>query len=125
MNANLAESLVPVNADIGTVDVVIVTEDDPHVNEIGVKGSGEIGIVGAAAAIANAVFHATGKRNPPGAGFKLGSQSRNLQPEHRQERADRCRLGNENELARNHGKLFLEARLDVEHVLIGRHVHEC
>ena len=37
-------------------------EDDPHVNEIGVKGIGEIGIVGAAAAIANAVYHATGKR---------------------------------------------------------------
>jgi CO/xanthine dehydrogenase Mo-binding subunit len=47
MNANLAEYLVPVNADIGTVDVVIVPEDDPHVNEIGVKGIGEIGIVGA------------------------------------------------------------------------------
>jgi xanthine dehydrogenase YagR molybdenum-binding subunit len=39
-----------------------VPEDDPHVNEIGVKGIGEIGIVGAAAAIANAVYHATGKR---------------------------------------------------------------
>jgi xanthine dehydrogenase YagR molybdenum-binding subunit len=62
MNANLAEYLVPVNADIGAVDVVIVAEDDPHVNEIGVKGIGEIGIVGAAAAIGNAVFHATGKR---------------------------------------------------------------
>jgi xanthine dehydrogenase YagR molybdenum-binding subunit len=62
MNANLAEYLVPVNADIGAVDVVIVPEDDRHVNEIGVKGIGEIGIVGAAAAIANAVYHATGKR---------------------------------------------------------------
>jgi xanthine dehydrogenase YagR molybdenum-binding subunit len=62
MNANLAEYLVPVNADIGAVEVVIVPEDDPYVNEIGVKGIGEIGIVGAAAAIANAVFHATGKR---------------------------------------------------------------
>jgi xanthine dehydrogenase YagR molybdenum-binding subunit len=41
-----------VNADIGTVDVVLVAEDDPHVNEIGVTGIGEIGIVGAAAAIA-------------------------------------------------------------------------
>jgi xanthine dehydrogenase YagR molybdenum-binding subunit len=40
----------------------IVAEDDPHVNEIGVKGIGEIGIVGAAAAIANALYHATGAR---------------------------------------------------------------
>ncbi|MGD0476232.1 MAG: xanthine dehydrogenase family protein molybdopterin-binding subunit [Candidatus Velthaea sp.] len=62
MTANLAEYLVPVNADIGAVDVVLVPEDDPHVNEIGVKGIGEIGIVGAAAAIANAVYHATGTR---------------------------------------------------------------
>jgi xanthine dehydrogenase YagR molybdenum-binding subunit len=62
MNANLAEYLVPVNADIADIDVVIIPEDDPHVNEIGVKGIGEIGIVGAAAAIANAVFHATGTR---------------------------------------------------------------
>ena len=62
MNANLSEYLLPVNADIGAVDIVIVPEDDPHVNEVGVKGIGEIGIVGAAAAIANAVFHATGKR---------------------------------------------------------------
>lgn len=62
MNANLSEYLVPVNADIAALDVILVPEDDPHVNEIGVKGIGEIGIVGAAAAIANAVYHATGKR---------------------------------------------------------------
>jgi xanthine dehydrogenase YagR molybdenum-binding subunit len=62
MNANLGEYLVPVNADVPMVESIIVPEDDPHVNEIGVKGIGEIGIVGAAAAIANAVFHATGKR---------------------------------------------------------------
>ena len=62
MNANLGEYLVPVHADMGTMDAVIVEEDDPHVNPIGVKGIGEIGIVGAAAAIANAVYHATGKR---------------------------------------------------------------
>jgi xanthine dehydrogenase YagR molybdenum-binding subunit len=62
MNANLSEYLVPVNPDIAAVDVIMVPEDDPYVNEIGVKGIGEIGIVGAAAAIANAVFHATGKR---------------------------------------------------------------
>jgi xanthine dehydrogenase YagR molybdenum-binding subunit len=62
MNANLAEYLVPVNPDIGDVEIIMIPEDDPHVNEIGVKGIGEIGIVGAAAAIANAVYHATGKR---------------------------------------------------------------
>jgi xanthine dehydrogenase YagR molybdenum-binding subunit len=62
MNANLGEYLVPVHADIGAMDALIVEEDDPYVNPIGVKGIGEIGIVGAAAAIANAVFHATGKR---------------------------------------------------------------
>jgi len=62
MNANLGEYLVPVHADVGSMDVIIVEEDDPHVNPIGVKGIGEIGLVGAAAAIANAVYHATGKR---------------------------------------------------------------
>jgi xanthine dehydrogenase YagR molybdenum-binding subunit len=62
MNANLGEYLVPVHADIGDMDVILVEEDDPHVNPIGVKGIGEIGIVGAAAAIANAVYHATGTR---------------------------------------------------------------
>ncbi len=62
MNANLGEYLVPCHADIGEMDVVIVEEDDPHVNPIGVKGIGEIGLVGAAAALANAVYHATGKR---------------------------------------------------------------
>jgi xanthine dehydrogenase YagR molybdenum-binding subunit len=62
MNANLGEYLVPVHADMGAMDALIVEEDDPHVNPIGVKGIGEIGIVGAAAAIANAVYHATGTR---------------------------------------------------------------
>ncbi|HEX3464030.1 MAG TPA: xanthine dehydrogenase family protein molybdopterin-binding subunit [Candidatus Elarobacter sp.] len=62
MNANLGEYFVAVNADVPPMDVVLVPEDDPHVNEIGVKGIGEIGIVGAAAAVANAVYHATGKR---------------------------------------------------------------
>jgi len=62
MNANLGEYLVPCHADVGSMEVVLVEEDDPHVNPIGVKGIGEIGLVGAAAAIANAVFHATGKR---------------------------------------------------------------
>ena len=62
MNADLAEYHVPVNADIGTIDVTLVDEIDPHVNPIGVKGIGEIGITGVAAAIANAVYNATGVR---------------------------------------------------------------
>ncbi|HTE46988.1 MAG TPA: xanthine dehydrogenase family protein molybdopterin-binding subunit [Gemmatimonadaceae bacterium] len=62
INADLAEYHVPVNADVGTIDVHFVDEHDPHVNPIGVKGVGEIGITGVAASIANAVFHATGKR---------------------------------------------------------------
>jgi xanthine dehydrogenase YagR molybdenum-binding subunit len=61
-NVNFGEYLVPVNADIHAIDVILVPEEDPHVNPIGVKGLGEIGIVGVAPAIANAVFHATGKR---------------------------------------------------------------
>lgn len=61
-NANLAEYHVPVNADIGTIDVSVVDENDPHINALGTKGIGEIGIVGVAAAIANAVYHATGRR---------------------------------------------------------------
>ena len=61
-NVNFAENLVPVSADVRGIDVILVEEDDPHVNPIGVKGLGEIGIVGVAPAIANAVYHATGKR---------------------------------------------------------------
>ena len=62
VNADLAEYHVPVNADVGAIDVIFVDERDPYVNPIGVKGAGEIGITGVAAAIANAVYHATGKR---------------------------------------------------------------
>jgi xanthine dehydrogenase YagR molybdenum-binding subunit len=62
MNHNLAEYHVPVNADIQGIEVVFVDERDTKVSPIGVKGLGEIGIVGTAAAIANAIFHATGKR---------------------------------------------------------------
>jgi xanthine dehydrogenase YagR molybdenum-binding subunit len=62
INHNLAEYHVPVNADIGAIDVIFVEENDSIVNPLGAKGLGEIGIVGVAAAIANAVFHATGKR---------------------------------------------------------------
>ena len=61
-NVNLGEYLVPVNADIPPIDIIMVEEDDPHVNPIGVKGIGEIGIIGVAPAIANAVYNATGKR---------------------------------------------------------------
>ncbi len=62
VNANLGEYHVPVNADIGSIDIAFVDEDDPHVNPLGAKGIGEIGITGVAAAIGNAVFNATGKR---------------------------------------------------------------
>ena len=62
VNGNLAEYHVPVNADVGNIDVSVVDEDDPHVNPLGAKGIGEIGITGVAAAIANAVYHATGRR---------------------------------------------------------------
>lgn len=53
---------MPVNADIPGIEAYFVEEEDPHVNPVGVKGIGEISIVGAAAAVANAVYHATGKR---------------------------------------------------------------
>jgi xanthine dehydrogenase YagR molybdenum-binding subunit len=62
VNGNLAEYHVPTNADIGAIDVQVVDEDDPHVNPLGAKGIGEIGITGVAAAVANAVYHATGRR---------------------------------------------------------------
>jgi xanthine dehydrogenase YagR molybdenum-binding subunit len=61
-NANLAEYHVPVNADIPEIELIIVPEHDPHINELGAKGIGEIGITGMAGAIANAVWHATGRR---------------------------------------------------------------
>jgi xanthine dehydrogenase YagR molybdenum-binding subunit len=62
MNADFAEYHVPVNADIHEIEVIFVDEPDEVVNPLGIKGVGEIGIVGVAAAIANAVYHATGKR---------------------------------------------------------------
>jgi xanthine dehydrogenase YagR molybdenum-binding subunit len=61
MNANIAEYHVPVNADVHDIRVIFVDEPDDS-NQLGIKGVGEIGIVGVAAAIANAVYHATGKR---------------------------------------------------------------
>ena len=62
MNHSLAEYHIPVNADIDDIDVIFVHEPDPEVTPLGVKGLGEIGIVGTAAAVANAIFHATGTR---------------------------------------------------------------
>ncbi|WP_376093567.1 xanthine dehydrogenase family protein molybdopterin-binding subunit [Roseomonas sp. CCTCC AB2023176] len=62
MNADLAEYRVPVNADVPSVEAIIVEEEDTRVNALGVKGVGEIGITGTAGAVANAVWHATGVR---------------------------------------------------------------
>ena len=62
MNHNLAEYHIPVNADIPEIDVIFVEEHDEIVNDLGSKGVGEIGIVGVAAAVANAIYNATGKR---------------------------------------------------------------
>jgi xanthine dehydrogenase YagR molybdenum-binding subunit len=62
VNAHMADYLMPVNLDIPEISVHFVPEEDPHVNPLGVKGLGEIALIGMAPAIANAVFHATGKR---------------------------------------------------------------
>jgi len=62
VNENLAEYHVPVNADIGTIDVTCLNIPDSKFNPMGARGIGEIGITGAAAAVANAVYNATGKR---------------------------------------------------------------
>jgi xanthine dehydrogenase YagR molybdenum-binding subunit len=62
MNANIAEYHVPVNADVYDIKVIFVDEPDETINPLGIKGLGEIGIVGVAAAIANAIYHATGQR---------------------------------------------------------------
>jgi xanthine dehydrogenase YagR molybdenum-binding subunit len=62
MNANLADYHVPVNADVPSMQALMVEEHDPHVNALGIKGVGEIGVTGSAGAVANAVWHATGTR---------------------------------------------------------------
>ncbi|TPW29893.1 xanthine dehydrogenase family protein molybdopterin-binding subunit [Pararhizobium mangrovi] len=62
MNGDLAEYHVPVNADVPSLEAILVDEEDPHVNPLGIKGVGEIGITGSAGAIANAIWHATGTR---------------------------------------------------------------
>jgi xanthine dehydrogenase YagR molybdenum-binding subunit len=62
VSPNLAGYLVPVHGDIPAIDAFFVEVDDPYVNSLGAKGAGELGITGVAAAVANAVYHATGKR---------------------------------------------------------------
>jgi xanthine dehydrogenase YagR molybdenum-binding subunit len=62
MNHNFAEYHIPAHADVQNIEVIFVDEKDEEVSPLGVKGLGEIGIVGAAAAVANAIFHATGRR---------------------------------------------------------------
>ena len=62
INHDFAEYHIPTNADVGEIDVAWIDEKDPHVNPMGSKGIGEIGIVGSPAAVANAVYHATGVR---------------------------------------------------------------
>ncbi|UOM34098.1 xanthine dehydrogenase family protein molybdopterin-binding subunit [Acuticoccus sp. I52.16.1] len=62
MNADFAGYHVPVNADVPSIEALLVDEVDPHVNALGVKGVGEVGITGTVGAIANAIWHATGVR---------------------------------------------------------------
>ncbi|MBI1219119.1 MAG: molybdopterin-dependent oxidoreductase [Rhodobacteraceae bacterium] len=62
MNADLAGYHVPVNADVPSLEALMIHEDDPYVNALGIKGVGEIGITGTVGAIANAIWHATGVR---------------------------------------------------------------
>src|SRR4051812_8221490 len=62
VNANLEQYMVPVNADVPDLDAFFVDEEDRHVNPIGAKGLAELSLVGVAPAVANAVYHATGKR---------------------------------------------------------------
>jgi xanthine dehydrogenase YagR molybdenum-binding subunit len=62
MNHNYAEYHVPVNADVQAIEILFIDEAEDILNPLGAKGLGEIGVVGTAAAVANAVFHATGKR---------------------------------------------------------------
>jgi xanthine dehydrogenase YagR molybdenum-binding subunit len=62
VNPNLAEYHLPVCADTPEFDIDFINEPDPHMADLGARGIGEIGIVGAPAAVANAIFHATGKR---------------------------------------------------------------
>lgn len=63
MNHNLAEYHVPAHADVQDIEVIFVEEEDDKASPIGVKGLGEIGIVAVGAAVANAIYHATGTRH--------------------------------------------------------------
>ena len=62
VNDNISEYLIAVNADIPDLDVILIPEHDDKVNPLGIKGIGELGNVGMDAAVANAIFHATGIR---------------------------------------------------------------
>jgi xanthine dehydrogenase YagR molybdenum-binding subunit len=62
VNADFANYHVPVNADIPQIDALFVNKADPYINPMGAKGMGEIALIGMAAAVANAVYHATGRR---------------------------------------------------------------
>lgn len=62
LNADLAEYVLPVNADIGSIDVDFIDRPDPLLNAAGVKGLGEVAMVGLAAAIGNAIYHASSRR---------------------------------------------------------------
>ncbi|AUW58577.1 dehydrogenase [Sphingobium sp. SCG-1] len=62
MNADLGDYHIPVNADVPAIECIMVHEDDPHVNALGIKGVGEIGVTGTGGAVANAYWHATGIR---------------------------------------------------------------
>jgi xanthine dehydrogenase YagR molybdenum-binding subunit len=62
VNGDLAEYLVPVHADIPAIDAILLDDFDDKANELGIKGVGELGICGTGAAVANAVFNATGVR---------------------------------------------------------------
>jgi xanthine dehydrogenase YagR molybdenum-binding subunit len=78
LNANLAEYHVPVNADVPPMEAILLEEHDPHVNALGIKGVGEIGITGSAGAVANAVWHATGirvRRFPIGIDDLVGAEA--------------------------------------------------
>ena len=61
-NGTIAEYLLPVNADLHELDALFVEGRDEHLNPLGTKGAAELGLCGVAPAIANAVWHATGKR---------------------------------------------------------------
>jgi xanthine dehydrogenase YagR molybdenum-binding subunit len=62
VNGNFADYHVPVNADIPDIEAIFIDKADPIINPVGTKGTGEISLIGVAAAVANAVFNATGKR---------------------------------------------------------------